>query len=77
LALGLLTSAAVRDPAEATLALPMLCFPQVLFAGAMLPLASMAGGGRAIAVAMSTRWAFEGVGHGLGRASRVSRGSTA
>jgi hypothetical protein len=44
----------------------MLCFPQVLFSGAMLSLASMAGGGRAIAVAMSTRWAFEGVGHGLG-----------
>jgi ABC-type multidrug transport system ATPase subunit len=66
LALGLLTSATVRDPAQATLALPMLCFPQVLFSGAMLPLASMAGAGRAIAVAMSTRWAFEGIGHGLG-----------
>ena len=66
LALGLLTSAAVRDPAQATLALPMLCFPQVLFSGAMVPLASMAGAGRAIAVAVSTRWAFEGIGHGLG-----------
>src|SRR5690606_15914663 len=36
LALGLLASAAVRDSAQATLALPMLCFPQVLFAGAVV-----------------------------------------
>ena len=42
LALGLLTSAAVADAAQATLALPMLCFPQVLFAGAVVPVAEMA-----------------------------------
>ena len=37
--LGLLASAAVRNPAQATLALPMLCFPQVLFAGAVVKMA--------------------------------------
>jgi ABC-type multidrug transport system ATPase subunit len=37
LTMGLLTSAAVRDPSQATLALPMLCFPAVLFSGAILP----------------------------------------
>ncbi|MBW3619984.1 MAG: ATP-binding cassette domain-containing protein, partial [Actinobacteria bacterium] len=37
LAIGLLASAAVRNPAQATLALPMLCFPAVLFSGAILP----------------------------------------
>src|SRR5262249_32353821 len=37
LALGLLCSAAVSEPAQATLMLPMLCFPQVLFVGAILP----------------------------------------
>ena len=37
LTLGLLTSAAVSNPAQATLALPMLCFPAVLFSGAILP----------------------------------------
>jgi ABC-type multidrug transport system ATPase subunit len=37
LTLGLLTSAAVGNPAQATLALPMLCFPAVLFSGAILP----------------------------------------
>jgi len=46
LGLGLLTSAAVADAAQGTLALPMLCFPQVLFAGAIVPAAQMALVGR-------------------------------
>jgi hypothetical protein len=37
LGLGLLISALVRDPGQAAMALPMLCFPQVLFVGAILP----------------------------------------
>ncbi len=37
LALGLLASAAVSNAAQAALALPMLCFPQVLFGGAIVP----------------------------------------
>jgi ABC-type multidrug transport system ATPase subunit len=65
LALGLLTSSAVADAAQATLALPMLCFPQVLFAGAVVPVAEMATPGRAISVAMANRWAFEALGRGL------------
>lgn len=65
LALGLLTSAAVADAAQATLALPMLCFPQVLFAGAVVPVAEMAAPGRAISLAMANRWAFESLGRGL------------
>jgi ABC-type multidrug transport system ATPase subunit len=66
LALGLLTSAAVSDPAQATVALPMLCFPQVLFSGAILPVPAMAGVGRTISYPMSNRWAFEGLGHSAG-----------
>ena len=65
LALGLLTSAAVADAAQATLALPMLCFPQVLFAGAVVPVAEMAGAGRVISAGMANRWAFEALGRGL------------
>jgi hypothetical protein len=65
LALGLLTSAAVADAAQATLALPMLCFPQVLFAGAVVPVAEMAVPGQAISIAMANRWAFEALGRGL------------
>jgi ABC transport system ATP-binding/permease protein len=65
LALGLLTSAAVSDSAQATLALPMLCFPQVLFAGAVVPVEEMAAPGRVISTAMANRWAFEALGGGL------------
>ncbi|MFG3554363.1 ATP-binding cassette domain-containing protein [Micromonospora sp. NPDC047557] len=66
LALGLLCSAAVSDAAQATLLLPMLCFPQVLFVGAILPVPAMAAGGRWLSYAMSNRWAFEGLGHTAG-----------
>ena len=65
LLLGLATSAAVADAAQATLALPMLCFPQVLFAGAVVPVAQMAVPGKAISFAMATRWTFESLGRGL------------
>ncbi|MDL4812915.1 ATP-binding cassette domain-containing protein [Actinomadura opuntiae] len=66
LALGLLVSASVTDPAQATMALPMLCFPQVLFVGAILPVPVMAAPGRWLSCAMSNRWAFEALGHSLG-----------
>lgn len=66
LALGLLISAAVSEPAQATIAMPMVCFPQVLFVGAILPVPVMAVVGRWISYAMSNRWAFEGLGHSLG-----------
>jgi ABC-type transport system involved in multi-copper enzyme maturation permease subunit len=66
LTLGLLTSAAVSNPSQATLALPMLCFPAVLFSGAILPVHVMAGVGAAISVVVPVRWAFEAAGHALG-----------
>ncbi|MDQ4069216.1 MAG: ATP-binding cassette domain-containing protein [Actinomycetota bacterium] len=65
LALGLLTSAAVGNPSQATLALPMLCFPAVLFSGAILPVHVMAPVGKAISLVMHDRWAFEAIGHSL------------
>lgn len=66
LALGLLTSAAVSTPAQATLALPMLCFPAVLFSGAILPVNVMASAGQWVSAVMIDRWAFEAVGSTLG-----------
>src|SRR5215212_3379321 len=66
LALGLLASAAVTDPTQATLALPMLCFPAVLFSGAILPVPLMPAVGKVISYPMPTRWAFEGLTHDLG-----------
>jgi ABC-2 type transporter len=66
LALGLLASASVTNAAQATLALPMLCFPQVLFAGAIVPVPEMAGPGRAMSVGLANRWAFESLGRAIG-----------
>lgn len=66
LSLGLLASALVRSPAQAALALPMLCFPAVLFSGAVLPVPVMAPVGQAISAAMPDRWAFELIGRDLG-----------
>ncbi|MFG2344482.1 ATP-binding cassette domain-containing protein [Streptomyces phaeochromogenes] len=66
LALGLLASAAVTDPAQATLMLPLLCFPQVLFSGAFVPVPRMTAAGDAISWAMTNRWAFEALGSGIG-----------
>ena len=66
LGLGLLISAAVSEPSQATIALPMVCFPQVLFVGAILPVPTMAVVGRWISYAMTNRWAFEALGHSLG-----------
>jgi ABC transport system ATP-binding/permease protein len=65
LALGLLASAAVATSAQAALALPMLCFPQVLFAGAVVPIDDMAPTGRALSFGLSNRYAFEALGTDL------------
>jgi ABC transport system ATP-binding/permease protein len=65
LALGLLASAAVSNSAQAALALPMLCFPQVLFAGAVVPSADMAAPGRLLSLGLANRYSFEALGHGL------------
>ena len=76
LGLGLLTSAAVGNVAQATLALPMLCFPAVLFSGAILPVHLMAGAGAALSAAMPTRWAFEAIGHDLGARAILADGGS-
>ena len=76
LILGLLTSAAVSNASQATLALPMLCFPTVLFSGAILPVHIMAGVGAAVAAVMPARWAFEAVGHDLGIRHLMAHGGS-
>jgi hypothetical protein len=65
LALGLFASAVVSNAAQAALALPMLCFPQVLFGGAIVPVDEMAVPGRLMSVALANRHAFEALGRGL------------
>ena len=76
LGLGLLTSALVRSVAQATLALPMLCFPAVLFAGAILPVNLMARAGAVLSMMMPSRWAFEAVGHDLGARQIFAHGGS-
>ncbi|WP_435176562.1 ATP-binding cassette domain-containing protein [Actinacidiphila sp. bgisy145] len=66
LALGLLASSSVAEPQQATLMLPLLCFPQVLFSGAFVPVPQMAWAGRVLSAAMTNRWAFEALGGGIG-----------
>ena len=76
LGLGLLTSAMVGNVSQATLALPMLCFPAVLFSGAILPVNLMAKAGAAISVVIPTRWAFEVLGHDLGARLILAEGGS-
>ncbi|WP_344314057.1 ATP-binding cassette domain-containing protein [Fodinicola feengrottensis] len=76
MALGLLASAAVSEPGQATLMLPMLCFPQVLFVGAFLPVPVMALVGRWMSYVMSNRWAFEALGHTAGVEKLWSSGAS-
>jgi hypothetical protein len=54
----------------------MLCFPAVLFSGAILPVHVMAGVGAAISVVMPDRWAFEAIGHTLGVRDLLLRGGS-
>jgi ABC-type multidrug transport system ATPase subunit/ABC-type multidrug transport system permease subunit len=65
LALGLFASAAVSNASQAALALPMLCFPQVLFAGAIVPVDDMTAPGRLISLGLANRHAFEALGRDL------------
>jgi hypothetical protein len=76
LGLGLLTSAAVSNVAQATLALPMLCFPAVLFSGAILPVHLMARAGAALSVVIPSRWTYEAVGHDLGARQILAAGGS-
>jgi ABC-2 family transporter len=76
LALGLLASAAVTEPGQATLMLPLLCFPQVLFSGAFVPVPRMPLPGRVVSWAMTNRWAFEALGGGVGLEPLWRRGAS-
>lgn len=75
LLLGLLASAMVGSAAQAALALPMLCFPAVLFSGAMVPVSLMTGLGRGLATVVPDRWAFEAIARHLGVGRYVGLGS--
>ena len=52
-------------PQDAIIRAELLCFPAVLFSGAILPVNVMAGAGAAISGVMPDRWALEAVGRDL------------
>ena len=60
--IGLHASAAVENSSQATLALPMLCFPQVLFAGAVVPVSEMGWFAEFMSLPLAVRWGFEPLG---------------
>jgi hypothetical protein len=76
LTLGLLASAGVSDPSQATLMLPLLCFPQVLFSGAFVPVPQMGAVGSVLSWAMTNRWAYESLGRGIGLDALWTHGSS-
>jgi ABC-type multidrug transport system ATPase subunit len=76
LGLGLLISAAVSEPSQATIVMLVACLPQVLFVGAILPVPVMASVGRWLSYVTINQWAFEALGRGLGIARLWSDGAS-
>ena len=60
--MGLLVSTAVSSEEQATSLIPLAVIPQLLFAGAIVPLARMAEPARALADAAFSQWALAGLG---------------
>jgi ABC-type multidrug transport system ATPase subunit len=65
-ALGLLVSSVVSQLSRAMIGGAAVCFPQVLFAGALLPLSAMVLAGRWLSYLMTDRWAFGALGRSMG-----------
>jgi hypothetical protein len=54
----------------------MLCFPAVLFSGAILPVHVMARAGATLSTVIPTRWTFEAIGHDLGARRILADGNS-
>jgi hypothetical protein len=63
--LGLLISAVVSHLPRAMVGAAAVSFPQVLFAGALLPVAAMVVVGRWLSYLMPDRWGFDALGRGM------------
>jgi ABC-type multidrug transport system ATPase subunit len=64
-ALGLVISAVVSRLSRAMIGGAAVCFPQVMFAGALLPLSAMVLAGRWLSYLMTDRWAFGALGQSM------------
>jgi hypothetical protein len=54
----------------------MLCFPAVLFGGAILPVHLMARAGAVLSALMPSRWGFEAIGHDIGARGILAHGGS-
>jgi len=70
-ALGLLVSAAVNSEEQASSILPLILIPQLLFAGAIVPVAAMSAPVASLSALVFSQWSFAGVGTALDMAGRI------
>jgi ABC transport system ATP-binding/permease protein len=71
-AMGLAVSCAARTVDQAAGAVPLLLMPQLLFAGALVPLARMPGVVSALANVTFARWSYAGLGNAAAMSGRLS-----
>jgi hypothetical protein len=71
-AMGLLISAAVSTQDQATTALPLAFIPQLIFAGAIVPVASMAAPAHALSTITFARWSLAATGSVVDMNSRMT-----
>ncbi len=74
---GLLVSAAVRTVDQATGIVPLVLIPQLLFAGALIPLGRMPRAVDALAQLSYARWAYAGLGSAVNLPARFQASSEA
>lgn len=70
--IGLVISAAVRTEDQATSFIPLTLIPQLLFAGAVVPVARMAEPIASLTYAVPTRWSLAGVGAAVDMNDRLA-----
>ncbi|UTI65437.1 ATP-binding cassette domain-containing protein [Paraconexibacter antarcticus] len=70
-AMGLWLSAAARTPDQATTSVPLLLIPQLLFAGALIPIDKMIPPLKVLTDAVLGRWALAAIGGAMGLDERL------
>lgn len=76
-ALGLWLSAWARSPDQATSTVPLVLIPQLLLAGAVIPIAQMIALTEGVSVLALSRWSFAGIGSVLDLDGRLQAASAA
>jgi ABC-type multidrug transport system ATPase subunit/pSer/pThr/pTyr-binding forkhead associated (FHA) protein len=71
-AMGLAISALVQTEDQATSFIPLALLPQLLFAGALVPVDGMGRAAEVISALMFARWGFAGAGSGIDMNTRIT-----